>query len=81
MTNTSALAGLPSLVRAHYQALHSSRYFAGQHGDRPMPNATRYAETLVRLPLFADLPEQEVDRIASAVRRFFGSPAYSGRGV
>ena len=65
----------------HYQALHSSRYFAGQHGDRPMPNATRYAETLVRLPLFADLPEQEVDRIASAVRRFFGSPAYSGRGV
>ena len=56
----------------HYQALHSSRFFADQHEGSELGNATRYAETLVRLPLFADLSEAEVDKIAAAINAFFG---------
>lgn len=61
----------------HYQPLHSSRFFAEQHGGRPLPNATRFSEALVRLPLFADISEQEIERVASAVRDFFGQPSTS----
>lgn len=57
----------------HYQALHSSPYFAERHGSRLLPNATRYSETLVRLPLFVDLTEDEVDIVSESVIDFFRS--------
>jgi len=55
----------------HYQALHASPYFESRHDGLPLPNAVRYSECLVRLPLFADLDEAEAARIAAAVRTFF----------
>ena len=55
----------------HYQALHSSPYFAAAHGDRPLPNAERYSDTLVRLPFFADLSADEVDQVCGRVIEFF----------
>lgn len=55
----------------HYQALHASPYFAATHGDRPLPNAARYSDTLVRLPLFADLSADEVDRVCDRVIEYF----------
>jgi dTDP-4-amino-4,6-dideoxygalactose transaminase len=55
----------------HYQALHASPYFAATHGDRPLPNAARYSDALVRLPLFADLGADEVDRVCDRVIEYF----------
>lgn len=54
----------------HYQALHSSPFFA-DHGKAPAPNADRYSDTLVRLPMFAELEEAEAARIAECVINFF----------
>jgi len=55
----------------HYQSLHTSPYFAGQHDGRPMPNADRYSNCLVRLPLFHDLTDAEQATIIQSVIEFF----------
>jgi dTDP-4-amino-4,6-dideoxygalactose transaminase len=60
----------------HYQSLHRSAYFEGKHDGRPLPNADRYTDGLVRLPLFHDLKAVEQDRVVDAVLGFFGA----GRG-
>lgn len=60
----------------HYQSLHRSAYFEGKHDGRPLPNADRYTDCLVRLPLFHDLKASEQDRVVDAVLGFYGA----GRG-
>ena len=57
----------------HYQALHCSRYFEERHDGRDLPNAVRFTETLVRLPLYAGLSEAEIDRVCAAVENFYRS--------
>lgn len=55
----------------HYQPLHLSdmgRRMGGQPGDCPVTE--RVADTLVRLPLYADLSESDQARVIDAVRRF-----------
>ena len=48
----------------HYLALHSSDFYKENHGDRQLPNCDRYADCLVRLPLFYELdPEQVIEAI------------------
>ena len=43
----------------HYLPLHSSEYYRAQHDGRVLPNCDRYADTLVRLPLYYGLaPDQ-----------------------
>jgi dTDP-4-amino-4,6-dideoxygalactose transaminase len=57
----------------HYQALHASRYFADLNGVSHLPNASRYTDCLVRLPLFPELSTDMVDQVADAVNRFFAN--------
>jgi dTDP-4-amino-4,6-dideoxygalactose transaminase len=55
----------------HYQPLHLSevgRAWGGVRGDCPVAEAA--ADTLVRLPVFADLRDDEVDRVIAAVMSF-----------
>lgn len=56
----------------HYQSLHSSKYFASQHDGRNLQQADRYADCLLRLPLFYDLTDAEIDHISAVIRDFFG---------
>ena len=56
----------------HYQTLHNSPYFRTQGVAATLPNATRYMETLVRLPLFVGISEAETDHVVSSVKSFFG---------
>lgn len=60
----------------HYQPLHSSRFNA-QHNpaQRELPNATRYGDCLVRLPLFAGLTDLERDLVVEEVLNFSRSTA------
>lgn len=58
----------------HYQSLHASSYFADKHDGRELPNADRYSNCLLRLPLFYELELGQVDRICDTVARFFGAP-------
>ena len=55
----------------HYLPLHSSAYYAKQHDGRALPNCDRYADTLVRLPLYYGLgPDQ--DKVFAAIRESLG---------
>ncbi len=64
-----AAAGVKSTF--HYQPLHVSdvgRRLGGQAGDCPVSELA--ADTLFRLPLFADLADADVDRVIAAVTSF-----------
>ena len=51
----------------HYLPLHSSAYYRDRHDGRELANCDRYADTLVRLPLYYDLgPDQ--DKVLAAIK-------------
>ena len=51
----------------HYLSLHSSPYYQGKHDGRELPNCDRYADCLVRLPMFYDLSMEDVERICQII--------------
>jgi len=55
---------------SHYVSLHSSPYFAPKHDGRILPNADKFTERLIRLPLFPELKEEDLDRIIGLTRDF-----------
>ena len=57
----------------HYISLHSSPFYAKKHDGRILANADNYTETLVRLPLFYELTEQEQDFIIEKIGAFYES--------
>ena len=57
----------------HYLSLHRSPYYEDKHGSRELPESDRYTETLVRLPLFFSLQEDEIEYIISKTINFFKS--------
>ena len=53
----------------HYLALHSSDFYRGKHDGRALPNCDRYADCLVRLPLYFELPvEVAIEEISRQLR-------------
>ena len=56
----------------HYLSLHSSAY-AKAHSDTVpiLPNCDRYADCLVRLPLYFQLTDSQVNDVIDAVRDFY----------
>lgn len=55
----------------HYLALHKSPYGKKMHNNKVLPNAERYEKTLLRLPLFYQLTEKEVEFICKTIESFF----------
>lgn len=55
----------------HYLPLHSSPYFSSFHDGRSLPNSDKFADTLIRLPLFYELTLEIVDMICQKVEDFF----------
>jgi|TARA_Y100000031_G_C8247269_1_gene398722 dTDP-4-amino-4,6-dideoxygalactose transaminase len=55
----------------HYLPLHSSPYYSTYHDGRMLPNTDKFADTLIRLPLFYELPLDIVDMICQKVEEFF----------
>ena len=51
----------------HYLPLHSSEYYKTKHDGRALPNCDRYADTLVRLPLYYGL-ESAQDKVLVAAK-------------
>ena len=51
----------------HYLSLHSSEYYKDKHDGRDLLNCDRYADCLVRLPLFYELKEKDVDYITDVM--------------
>lgn len=56
----------------HYLALHRSQYYTEHYTERPdLPECDRYADTLVRLPMFYELKDEEVKYIVEKITEFF----------
>jgi dTDP-4-amino-4,6-dideoxygalactose transaminase len=51
----------------HYLSLHSSPFFMEKQGQVPLPNSDRYTNCLVRLPMFAELEDEQVDKVCRVV--------------
>ena len=55
----------------HYLSLHSSAYYQDKHDGRPLPNCDSYADRLLRLPMFFELKEEDVDKVCSVILDFY----------
>ena len=51
----------------HYLSLHSSQYYLDKHDGRELPECDRYADTLMRLPMYYDLDIADVEHIVKVV--------------
>ena len=45
----------------HYLSLHKSDYYKNKHDDKELLNADYYTDCLVRLPLFYELSDDDVN--------------------
>ena len=52
----------------HYLSLHSSPYYQDKHDGRMLPESDHYSDCLVRLPLFYDLTDGEIETICSIIK-------------
>ena len=55
----------------HYLSLHSSPYYKSKHDGRELLQCDRYADCLVRLPLFFDLSTDEVNHICDLIAAYY----------
>ena len=57
----------------HYLSLHKSDYYRDHHqGDIPeLPQCDRYADCLVRLPMYYELKEEEARQIVDLINHFY----------
>ncbi|MCF8296589.1 MAG: dTDP-4-amino-4,6-dideoxygalactose transaminase [Bacteroidales bacterium] len=54
----------------HYQSLHQSEYYKNQYMGFELNNADKYTDSLLRLPLFYELDEIEINDCVSAISMF-----------
>lgn len=57
----------------HYLSLHLSEYYKEHHvGEIPsLPNCDRFADCLVRLPMFYELKDNEAELVVSKIKNFY----------
>ncbi|MGD9781911.1 MAG: dTDP-4-amino-4,6-dideoxygalactose transaminase [Kiritimatiellia bacterium] len=55
----------------HYLPLHRSPFYASRHDGRPLPCADRFADGLLRLPMYFDLTLAQVEEVCGQIRRFY----------
>ncbi|MEM4313267.1 MAG: dTDP-4-amino-4,6-dideoxygalactose transaminase [Thermoplasmata archaeon] len=51
----------------HYLSLHSSPFYKDKHDGRTLPNSDKFSDCLVRLPMYYDLTEQDIDFICEKI--------------
>ena len=52
----------------HYLSLHSSDYYASKHDGRVIPNSDHFMDCLLRLPLFYELGEMDLEKIILTIK-------------
>jgi dTDP-4-amino-4,6-dideoxygalactose transaminase len=55
----------------HYLPLHSSDFFQDKHDGRNLPNTDRFSDSIIRLPFYNEMKEEEIDYVAEILRKFF----------
>ncbi|HFQ5342498.1 TPA: dTDP-4-amino-4,6-dideoxygalactose transaminase [Vibrio vulnificus] len=56
----------------HYLSLHRSEYYQAKHNGSDLQNSDRFTDTLVRLPLFYEVTDEQVDYICNKINEFVG---------
>jgi dTDP-4-amino-4,6-dideoxygalactose transaminase len=51
----------------HYLSLHKSAYYTNKHDGRDLPNSDRYTDCLLRLPLYYELSDGQLNKIVSVL--------------
>ncbi len=52
----------------HYLSLHSSEYYAQKHDGRMLSHCDHFADCLLRLPMYYELMEEQVNEIVNEIR-------------
>lgn len=55
----------------HYLSLHESPFYQEKHDGRNLKQSDHYTQKLVRLPLFFDLSEKEIETICKIIASFY----------
>lgn len=55
----------------HYISLHSSPFYKNLHSDRKLPNADKFTNNLIRLPLYYELTENEIIQIVEKIKNIY----------
>lgn len=55
----------------HYLSLHKSPFYHAKHNGSDIPQADKYTDTLVRLPLYYELTDENVNFISKIVLNFY----------
>lgn len=55
----------------HYLSLHQSPFYTSKHDGRKLPNCEHFANSLVRLPFYFELEEEQQMRIVHCILNFF----------
>jgi len=70
-TLINALKQKDILAVFHYLSLHSSPYYHEKHDGRVLANCDMFADCLVRLPLFYELTEDNLELIIDTIRSVY----------
>jgi len=55
----------------HYLCLHESDFFRASHDGRVLKNCKKFEERLLRLPLYFELSDQQIDYVVKCINDFF----------
>jgi len=55
----------------HYLSLHKSPFFTEKHDGRELKNSDNFTDRLIRLPMFYELTDSDLDKITSLVQKFY----------
>jgi dTDP-4-amino-4,6-dideoxygalactose transaminase len=55
----------------HYLSLHKSPYYHEKHDGRELPNADRFTDSLLRLPFYFELTNEDQVKICNAIIEFY----------
>jgi dTDP-4-amino-4,6-dideoxygalactose transaminase len=54
----------------HYLSLHTSPFYVSKHDGRKLPQADKYTGCLLRLPMYFELTNSEVDFISNLIKQY-----------
>lgn len=55
-------------AHTHYVSLHRSPYFQDKHDGRSLPNADKFADCLIRLPIYSGIGESRLETVVESLR-------------
>jgi len=78
--STEARSGLIKYLKEHdaqlvfhYLSLHKSAFYSDKHDGRELPHSDRYSDCLVRLPIYYDITNEQVEKIAEKIIEFYAT--------